>query len=1273
MADIKALLKEARKLIDEKNFKEAQECCKNILRKDKQNYFGLVLLGKSLQDSDQAPLAYQKAIASKSDHPLAWQGLANYYETKEDNTAKEKLFTIYQEILKLQIDEEKALEIITKLGQLGCSLQNSASISTLVKYINDNNNEKLNSTAEKQLLELLKASIPCEEKDIDNVVNILNKIYETNPNDTIEFLFGKVIMQKSDFASATKEVISLPFFSSNVVLREYLCRLLCEKYIEKGSFSNLNIDEYVDRITDGVQNSKYPAMLKSIISYDKGLYLDAYKQCVPLINYQQADVTEATLIIKCTLKLKKWSITQKLTTNFLNKVKNNEFANELKKFLFISLAKQQKWNQAITVINDVPTDHLTMYEQAVLAECYIESNENADLILENLQHTEFYSQLKALYLLKKGEYTQTVAFLTNYQQASPVSNLIFYYLGRAYWELGQYDQCHVSLLKSAKLDSEHAETFFYLGRFYSKKGDLPKAKKCYERAWNLNNVNSNIVKELSELYTKLNLKDLDFDLLIGAEKTSLSSERWVNFRLGLHHLNNREWENAIIKFRNVIKDNQNDVTAFECLADAYYCRGSFTSALRAYNKVMIMNPNKSSHCLTRIGYIYSVLTQYDEAITTFKKVLSMDESSILALKGIAETLIRIAKKKVTAKLFGSARDFAQDAVNYIQKALRIQKKYTCFWKLLGDTLIFITKLPDKYAYVFINNSFSDGCDEKLIKKEKMDIFPQAIICFSHIAKQKQQQTSYDLASAYLAYYHETLKVANCHISFNLTIACVKEKPTLWRNWNLLGKICLFIKKYEIAQHCFIKALLVTRKWSVAKIWCNLGTLYLKLKLHKLANYCFWRGQSTLPSYPQSWIGQGLLAEAIREEEAMDLFRHACRLGYHPESALGYADWVCRTLKSNKFSEDSEYKYVIEGLYAINYAIDLIEWFSNFEPDNACASNILGILQERSGLLRAALKSYEKALQYAEDDKKNIVLLNIGRLLLRMEKYDESIKVYKAITEASLNSTCGLALALFKKGLYEESYSVYDTALHWLSNDDDEKADLLVAMAGIMYMFKGADDAKTILFHSIQISQKKPTAYSLLGICSLGIIHSEQSITKLALSELKKYEQDSRFGFDIGFLKSYLLVCEGNIDQAIKLLSDSLHDHPNNALLWFYMAEYCLRTTKAKTASCCAQRALCSARYGDYSSESAKMLATASIAEHIAGDKNKAFILAKVGLHMYPYHSEIWAALLLSLLSHKMWIERKDWMITAASHMRRHLDISRALSRWVSLLEKKLNK
>lgn len=1270
MTDIKTLLKEARKHVDDKNFKEAQECCKNILRKDKQNYYALILLGKSLQDSDQAPLAYQKAISIKPDHPLAWQGLASYYEKKNDDIDNSKLFYTYNEILNLQIEDEKALEILQKLKHLACTSQSSEALSILSKYILTTKNENLIPEAQEHLIAILTSEIHCKEEDIPHILRILKKLYIDKPNDLLELLQCKVLMQKKNFYDVIKEIIELDFFCHNISVKELVCQQLCLKFVDKMSFCEFDIKNNVDKITEGITNSKYPVLLMSMINYDEGNYLEAYKQCIPLINFQEVNYCEATFIIECTIKLKKWSVTHKLAINFLSKVKDENYALVLRRFSLISLAKQNKWEEAISAAVNIPRESLTEYEQALLAECYIQVDKPVEEILQNLKFTEYYIQLQIMLLIKQESYTEAINLL----QKQTENKFTCLYLGQVYWELKDYHKSHVNLLKAAKINSDNANTFLYLGHIYYRyKNDLEKAKKCYEKAYSLNSIDYDIAKNLSEVYIRLNMLEADFELLTSLSKNVTTNQTWVYFRLGLHFLNKQEWENAIINFRNVIKSNHTDTTAFECLADAYYSRGSYTSALKAYNKVMTLDKTKAIHCLSRIGYIHSLLTQFEDAIKTFENVLTISPHSLLALKGISETWMRLAKKKFGVKAYGTARDFAQNAINYICKCVSIAKEYTCFWKLLGDTLMFITKLPSKYAYVYMS-PLTKKANSELTKMEKMEIFPQAIACYSVITKQKQL-ISYDLTSAYLAYYYETQKTINCHISFNLSKRCATEKPISWHNWNLLGKICIAMKRYDLAQHCFIKAIKSTRKFSVAKIWCNLGTLYLKLKLYKLANFCYWRGQSTLPSYSLSWIGQGLIAEVIREEESMDLFRHASRLGYHPESALGYADWVCRTLQNNKFKEDSESRYVIEGLYAIPYAIDLLEWYCNFESCDPCAYTILGVLQERNGLIQAALKSFQNALMFSDESTKNISLLNLGRIFLRIQNYDEAIQAYKAITEASLHSTTGLALSLLKKGSYEEAYAAYDTALHWLSNDDKEKADILVALAGIVYMYKGADDAKTLLFHSIQISQKKPTANSLLAICSLGLIQSDQSLSKLAISELIKYEKDSAFGFDIGFLKSYLFVCENNIEKALRILSNSLHDHSTNALLWFCMSLYCLKLvdTKAKVASCCAQKALYSAKHGQYNCNAAKMIASASIAENLAGDCTKAFIFAKEGLHMYPNQSEIWAALLYSLLTNNLWSERKYWLLKAAGHMRRNLNVSRPMSRWINLIEKKLSK
>lgn len=47
--------------------------------------------------------------------------------------------------------------------------------------------------------------------------------------------------------------------------------------------------------------------------------------------------------------------------------------------------------------------------------------------------------------------------------------------------------------------------------------------------------------------------------------------------------------------------------------------------------------------------------------------------------------------------------------------------------------------------------------------------------------------------------------------------------------------------------------------------------------------------------------------------------------------------------------------------------------------------------------------------------------------------------------------------------FEESYNAYETALHWLTEEEISQSDLLVALASMAYMVQGPNDAKLLLF------------------------------------------------------------------------------------------------------------------------------------------------------------------------------------------------------------------
>lgn len=251
-------------------------------------------------------------------------------------------------------------------------------------------------------------------------------------------------------------------------------------------------------------------------------------------------------------------------------------------------------------------------------------------------------------------------------------------------------------------------------------------------------------------------------------------------------------------------------------------------------------------------------------------------------------------------------------------------------------------------------------------------------------------------------------------------------------------------------------------------WTNLGVLYLKLKEIKLANQAFQRAQQSSPIYHNAWIGQALIAEAIcEEEEAVDLFRHCQQFDYHAESSLGYAQWICHILSDGKKSLLPHYKHAVESMYADIIALDAINWFVINEENEAPSSalSLQGFLNERQRLYRPAAKAYAKAAEKAiPGAERDLMFSNLGYVHLKLNEPNEAIIAFNKVTQASFKPIIGLALAYYKAGQHQESYSVYNSVLKSVAGIEDEKAArILVAMASMVYAFQGEADTKTILY------------------------------------------------------------------------------------------------------------------------------------------------------------------------------------------------------------------
>ncbi|KAK9891016.1 hypothetical protein WA026_013349 [Henosepilachna vigintioctopunctata] len=511
-------------------------------------------------------------------------------------------------------------------------------------------------------------------------------------------------------------------------------------------------------------------------------------------------------------------------------------------------------------------------------------------------------------------------------------------MGITYLEIGQLDECLYHFLLAAKKDQKNFYCFYYLGRCYGEMKNYDKARRCYETSIKLYPSYSEAAMELSKIYRILKQWDSNTNLLKTITKDRITKQNvWAWLQLGLNLLEQGDNDLAAEYLKKVSRIDSENAHCWEALADAYLSRGGYVSAQKAYERVLEISDDALYPSL-QIATIKKDLGHLQESIHDFESLLMRTKNCMLTLTGLAETCLKQAKEYFLEQRLGAARDYAQYAVEAVTGAIKQYSELSCLWKILGDCCMVVTKLPDRYCCLMIMKAVDEGIDiegNKILERDSLFQLAAKCYCKASVLIETKEYIWHDLAACYLcqAKQCEDKDVIDDLLEKARAIIqqCTTVNPGCWQHWNLLGNIAMTFDppNYALAQHAFIKSVSLDHNCAVA--WCNLGVIYLINNNLKLANKAFAEAQRSDPDYIQSWIGQGLLAEITdNESEAMDLFRHSTSLGFHPQGAVGYGDLVCRKVTASPLNLTS---YDIEKLHAIPVACDALTWLTG----RCCAS------------------------------------------------------------------------------------------------------------------------------------------------------------------------------------------------------------------------------------------------------------------------------------------------------------------------------------------------
>ncbi|TRY80081.1 hypothetical protein TCAL_09328 [Tigriopus californicus] len=1275
MSAVKNALKEAKDLIGQKDYKGALKCCKRALNVDKDNYFAWVFVGlcqSELNERDLAKKAYEKAIAKDAKQLTAWQGLVTFYEKSPNEFLKDKVVALDSlSHLYLEADDRvKYYDFSTKHWQACLANQDlDSAIKVLQEQIQNLQQSQSNKLkeAKSNLIKLLNQQADLNEEQTKILAGLLNDtITESDTIQNMESMknYIKLLYKIRDM----EELLSVALRMQVIFPRynypyEWICKVYLEWVTGTLEFTNADLEQvqvYIDKLLELNESSSLGILSLGALKWREKDYKECVKVLTPVLEDKpNPNFYGSYILCDAMIKIKLFANAQRqveITLNNLTKVKEEStrlmMELRLKKIQIQALYHQSshdKMIQAKDIINHMTNLDAELQVQRLKIGAFLGEDITAQLEDPSLDlPSQDRLLLQAMASKSLGNCEKAQDLLKSLPHLEDDSEALML-LGQIEFENGQGSQSLARFLKAAKLNPTNAVPFLYLGHHYRKQGDLDKARKCYQKSFQLNTYSEEAGAALSDIYREQGLDESNLEFLTSVTKGSTPSRnQWAFLRLGILFLSLDDPTNAILNLQSTIRHDPTNANAWEGLADAYKARGSYTAALKSYDKVLKLIPS-SVYARWQIGTIKHTVGEYEAAIESFRAILATHPDYVPALKGLGDSLLAQAKDYLLEGINRSVVTHCQESLVHITKAAKHRPDISCLWKLLGEACTLIRGLPADIVQISIPSNLAGSGPNKL---EKTGVLALGAKCFLRALQINGEDPSvwHDLAVNYDAQATEMEGQGVPDVRQKAMISirrAITLEPSGHSHWNVCGVLALRDENYALAQHAFIRSIEAENN---AMAWTNLGILYLMKGEHELANKSFQEAQNHDPSYLRGWVGQALLAETTGyDSEAMDLFRHACFLGNEPEASIGYANWVCKTLKSFKDTTSPTHAqsiFCIKNMFGVTVASDCLTRYNEAIRKDPCALNMLGILLECGRLYKSARIHLEQALAMAQEQGNpewvEKIHTNLARVCFKSKDFLGAIAFYSQLP-SSFFALCGMAIAQYKVGHFQESYGNYQSALN-LAVNSGEKSHVLAAMASIAYQFQGGEGAKTLLFQSCQL--QPPSVPGLFALCVLGIKQKNVQLIQSAIEATQPYEDEPQYVADIVGLRAIvsMLLRDDNGVEARMIIARQVHRFPHLAGLWLTLAVHLIHSSTiyasaAKCAEKCAGLSTLDMRSQSSAATSSNLVTLALMLDQRAAappseepgnlKKEKVRKAAMRAVHLFPNDIGAWSLLWLT--------------------------------------------
>ncbi|CAJ0592781.1 unnamed protein product [Cylicocyclus nassatus] len=895
MAELKAALKEAKKLLSAGQSDDALGALQGLLDDEVEDYmlFSFAALAHAnLGDAKEARILYDKAIKLDAKLPAAWQGLYKLYDAGKlpaDDRALEvcdHLATSSDSQEKRLIYEESRRKFLFELARYEQLEKDLGTNETLIGKVID-------KMTRKDILSAIESAL------LRKAFNELDGSFRANADWNLQYCKFLYTRQERQWTEEVLKFCACHPYEEISWIRGRLLEIIAEKFfctqiipddvftIYAKCTSKMNeIEKSTDQVLQSLSGDDMAATLDVVDGLPENAF--TYLPLAMIAVHLLAETENWEKVVRVV----DWIIGQNVTTECEN------VASWLKKQ---ALLEMNQADEALRVkVSGEHPPSMFAIDSAKLS--MLKGDDVDDIIQELGVDSVDAKRIRIVRALQTGEAVESLADSEFLMKDDSLTWRDLALVAELYILLGK--DATALLVRAAKLNPRSSRVFFLLGKSLRQKNPS-KARSCLERAVKIRPNNQEYIKVLDEVYQDAG-ETVETRLALLNQLNEYKKPMWLRKRLVELAKIKQNWDTVIDELQQIVRFHENDFASWALLAEAYSHRGNLQSSVNAYGKVLELDPSSDyAICLIQVLMRMHNLESAAEQCER-RRSLGIENDHIRYAVDLldAQVHLRLFDKGEDEQRFDHLKAVFRLAGNVVAARPRISLAY----KLAADALLRVIKYRDSIMKsVEIPTSWSVSDRVSAVR---------AAVNFYSVAldlNRKNAWAWYDLAVALLQQarldspaQHAT-KASECLRKGMTLTKCTQTKSTFW---TLLAEAMRLSSTASdtspnaenstaLQQHYLVRALQLNKANDEA--WLRLALLYYTNGAMDLAHIAIEEALKHNPLLAEAWCAYAMKADAEGiSHEAIDMFRHSVSIKPMIPAVMKYTAMLSKTLRTKTF-------------------------------------------------------------------------------------------------------------------------------------------------------------------------------------------------------------------------------------------------------------------------------------------------------------------------------------------------------------------------------------